>query len=100
MARDLGNKRPGRFRKSPPFMNPIIDTLLVCRVDFRYTRVSEFRMPNASEHPPHLIVTIHGIRTFGHWQERLEALVSTDSNSDVEFANYKYGYFSIIAFII
>ena len=55
----------------------------------------------------HLIVTVHGIRTFGQWQERLEALVTAASagtadsaSADVEFVNYKYGYFSVFAFIL
>jgi hypothetical protein len=48
-----------------------------------------------------LIVTVHGIRTFGQWQERLENLVTSSAkDSKIEFVNYKYGYFSIIAFII
>jgi hypothetical protein len=57
-------------------------------------------MANNIEHHPHLVVTVHGIRTFGRWQERLEVLARRESASEVEFANYKYGYFSIIAFII
>ncbi|SFM08768.1 WD40 repeat [Bradyrhizobium sp. NFR13] len=49
----------------------------------------------------HLIVTVHGIRTYGHWQERLERLVKKDpSDRDVEFINYKFGYFSAISFAI
>jgi pimeloyl-ACP methyl ester carboxylesterase len=49
----------------------------------------------------HLIVTVHGIRTFGKWQERLEKLVlNYDSSLDASFSNYKYGYFSIFAFLI
>lgn len=50
----------------------------------------------------HLIVTVHGIRTFGQWQERLEKLVgnSGPQAADVDFINYKYGYFSVLGFII
>jgi WD40 repeat protein len=48
-----------------------------------------------------LIITVHGIRTFGQWQERLESLVTDDPKGQgIEFANYKYGYFSVVAFII
>ncbi|WP_461551990.1 WD40 repeat domain-containing protein [Sinorhizobium meliloti] len=47
---------------------------------------------------PHIVVTVHGIRTFGKWQERLEALVPVDAN--VDFFHYKFGYFSTLAFII
>src|ERR1700730_5036733 len=51
--------------------------------------------------PTRLIVTVHGIRTFGRWQERLERLVKDESNfNDIEFINYKYGWFSVGAFII
>ncbi len=57
-------------------------------------------MPNDGDHHPHLVVTVHGIRTFGQWQERLEALVRGEANAEIEFANYKYGYFSVIAFIV
>lgn len=48
-----------------------------------------------------LVVTVHGIRTYGQWQERLESLVASASpEEDIDFLNYKYGYFSVIAFII
>lgn len=50
----------------------------------------------------HLIVTVHGIRTFGQWQERLEKLVGASGaqTAAVDFINYKYGYFSVLGFII
>lgn len=47
----------------------------------------------------HLVITVHGIRTFGQWQERLENLV-TKADPNIEFINYKYGYFSVLAFLI
>jgi pimeloyl-ACP methyl ester carboxylesterase len=54
-----------------------------------------------SAKPSHLIVTVHGIRTYGHWQERLEQLVTAAAGDhDVEFVNYKFGYFSAISFAI
>ena len=46
----------------------------------------------------HLIVTVHGIRTFGHWQERLEgelAEAARASGQGVHVVNYKYGYFRV-----
>ena len=48
-----------------------------------------------------LIITIHGIRTFGQWQERLEHLIVNDDQcpDDIEFAHWKYGYFSVFAFL-
>ncbi|WP_334396746.1 WD40 repeat domain-containing protein [Bradyrhizobium sp. AZCC 2289] len=48
----------------------------------------------------HLIVTVHGIRTYGHWQERLEKLVTAEAGDSIEFVNYKLGYFSVIAFML
>jgi hypothetical protein len=46
----------------------------------------------------HLIITIHGIRTYGKWQERLETLVkAVEPNCD--FRHYHFNYFSLIAFI-
>lgn len=47
----------------------------------------------------HLVITVHGIRTFGRWQERLEALLK-NADSSIEVFNYKYGYFSVPAFVI
>ena len=49
--------------------------------------------------PRHLVITVHGIHTFGHWQERLEKLVK-DKDPTIEVFNYKYGYFSVLAFMI
>jgi WD40 repeat protein len=48
----------------------------------------------------HLIVTVHGIRTFGAWQERLENIVCDGADgAHVRFSHYRYGYFSLLAFI-
>jgi len=46
-----------------------------------------------------LIITVHGIRTFGHWQERLEQMIKR-RDPTVEVFNYKYGYFSVAAFVV
>ncbi|MFC5864838.1 WD40 repeat domain-containing protein [Acidicapsa dinghuensis] len=46
-----------------------------------------------------LLVTIHGIRTFGHWQERLGKMVKYE-DPGTESLHYQYGYFSAIAFLI
>ena len=45
----------------------------------------------------HIVLTVHGIRTFGHWQERLEMLTNKD---EVKFVHYSYGYLSLLAFLI
>jgi pimeloyl-ACP methyl ester carboxylesterase len=48
-----------------------------------------------------LVVTVHGIRTFGNWQERLESLlVRNDVEANSTNINYKFGYFSVIAFLV
>jgi len=53
------------------------------------------------DEPRQLVVTVHGIRTFGGWQEGLEDLVNDAvAPGSVEFCNYKFGYFSVIGFII
>ncbi|MQU24695.1 hypothetical protein GHO35_26740 [Pseudomonas helleri] len=43
-------------------------------------------------------VTVHGIRTFGQWQERLKKMVQGEA-SYINFLSYKYGYFSVIFFV-
>nr|WP_082107474.1 response regulator [Pseudomonas toyotomiensis] len=45
------------------------------------------------------IVTVHGIRTFGEWQNRLRSLVH-EHTDDISFSNYRYGYFSAISFLV
>jgi len=46
-----------------------------------------------------VILTVHGIRTFGQWQERLGKLILS-ANAEVRIEHYHYGYFSIIAFLV
>lgn len=41
------------------------------------------------------VITVHGIRTFGQWQNRLKTLVN--SSISVQFHSYKYGYKSALA---
>lgn len=45
------------------------------------------------------IVTVHGIQTFGGWQNRLKLLVNAKSD-EISFSNYKYGYFSALSFLV
>jgi hypothetical protein len=49
--------------------------------------------------PRPVLITVHGIRTFGQWQDRLKKLV-TAANPNVEVKEYGYGYFSVVAFLI
>jgi hypothetical protein len=46
-----------------------------------------------------ILITVHGIRTFGEWQERLQRLVRR-ANPDIDIKSYRHGYFSVIAFLI
>src|SRR6266536_220278 len=52
-----------------------------------------------SEPPTALPATIlvHGIRTFGSWQERLRQRLEIDRNHDVVI--FRYGYLDVLAFI-
>jgi hypothetical protein len=61
----------------------------------------EFRkMEVVSErNKPKLLITVHGIRTFGQWQERLGLLVR-EVDESVKVEHFKYGYFSIFAFLL
>ena len=46
-----------------------------------------------------LIITIHGIRTFGEWQSNLNTLIELETSNAV-FKQYKYGYEALLAFIL
>jgi len=54
--------------------------------------------PSAAS-PSKILVTVHGIRTFGQWQDRLRKL-TVAANPGILVENYGYGYFSVIAFVI
>lgn len=44
-------------------------------------------------------ITVHGIRTRGTWQEDLNKIINTASNT-VSFESYKFGYFTILSFMV
>ncbi|HPY40261.1 MAG TPA: hypothetical protein PLM98_07075, partial [Thiolinea sp.] len=46
-----------------------------------------------------VVIAIHGIRTYGEWQSKLENTIITHETK-VNFMPYKYGVFSIISFFI
>ncbi len=50
----------------------------------------------------HLVITVHGIRTFGRWQERLEAMLRAEIGQTEQLTvyAYKYGYFSVFALLV
>jgi hypothetical protein len=65
--------------------------------------LSESNLQEFGPHGPkgdrmHIVVAVHGIRTFGQWQERLEKLVR-HRERDIIFYSYKLGYFSFLAFL-
>ena len=47
----------------------------------------------------HLVITVHGIRTYGQWQERLEALVPQEERNSITFVHYKIGLFTLPMFL-
>lgn len=48
---------------------------------------------------PWIVVTVHGIRTFGAWQHRLEQLIATHASEHrIEVLHYRYGFFLALAF--
>lgn len=46
----------------------------------------------------HVVITVHGIRTFGGWQKRLEGLAV--NKDEILFYHFQFGYFSILAFVV
>jgi hypothetical protein len=46
-----------------------------------------------------ILITVHGTRTFGAWQDRLGSLVRAE-NPNFDVQSYRYGYFSVLAFLI
>src|SRR3954469_23867491 len=49
--------------------------------------------------PRHLVVTVHGIRTYGNWQRELNDLLE-DAEPGITAKNYQYGFFSSLAFLV
>ena len=50
-----------------------------------------------------LLVTAHGIRTYGGWQPRLETLISKqvpELAKEIEFVHLNYGFFSFLQYIL
>jgi tetratricopeptide (TPR) repeat protein len=47
----------------------------------------------------HLVILVHGIRTFGQWQEQLKKLLDV-AEPGIEVVMHKYGYYSVLAYAI
>lgn len=57
------------------------------------------RIDRAGQESNIIALSVHGIRTFGAWQNRLKAIINSRTNS-ISFKAYRYGYFSIVSFVI
>lgn len=53
----------------------------------------------AGSGPGHVVITVHGIRTYGNWQADLKGLLE-EAEPGVTVLNYQYGYFSSLAFLV
>lgn len=62
----------------------------------RYTGAS--KISRATSETKKVLVSVHGIRTFGQWQSRLRRLVE-EHTDQVGFNTYKFGYFSSLLFL-
>jgi hypothetical protein len=68
---------------------------------WRRGQYAKYRPTGHGRPQSHLVVTVHGIQTYGQWQERLEQLVcAAPSGQHIEFVNYKLGFFSLFAFMV
>jgi hypothetical protein len=47
----------------------------------------------------HIIISVHGIRTYGDWQQRLGLLLDTQERS-IKMIAFRYGYFGSLSFLI
>jgi len=68
---------------------------------------SRVHLPPISTDPPQypaapkrLVITVHGIRTFGRWQEAFEERIRTEFQDIVEVYHYRYGFFTLLAFLL
>lgn len=61
-------------------------------------RVYDARFEPMSE-SKHIVITVHGIRTFGKWQRRLERLLKLE-DPQIRSYHFQYGYFSALAFLV
>jgi hypothetical protein len=47
-----------------------------------------------------LVISVHGIRTFGAWQEDLSKMLVAEFGDSIVVNSYRYGFFTILAFLI
>ena len=53
--------------------------------------------PKKSEHDPHFVVLVHGIRTQGSWAEMVSAVLEKEATARV--VTIKYGFFDVFRFL-
>ncbi|GGY48852.1 response regulator [Pseudoduganella albidiflava] len=75
--------------QQPDWENAVLDSLAYTAE----SQVARARLPLLN------VISVHGIRTYGGWQHKLQALV-TESAGHVEFHHHKYGYFSALSFLL
>jgi tetratricopeptide (TPR) repeat protein len=56
-------------------------------------------MADTTAATPHLVITVHGIRTYGDWQDELKKLLEA-AEPGIVVRMYRYGFFSSLAFLI
>lgn len=61
-------------------------------------RTAESKVARLAKDSKYILITVHGIRTFGHWQSRLKDLVAGRADF-FEYHSYRYGYFSAFSFL-
>ncbi|WP_313773687.1 response regulator [Enterobacter huaxiensis] len=60
---------------------------------------SSSKLASLDDEKPIIAITVHGIRTFGNWQEKLRSMIQSRV-SYIDFQTYKYGYFAGVNFFI
>src|ERR1039457_6521788 len=83
----------------PVFSRSILSTcLLLLAVVFAAMHMES--LPTGPAVAYRLLITVHGIRTFGLWQEKLEHKLREEPGRTVEVCHYRYGFFTVLAFLI
>src|SRR5262249_44725077 len=58
-------------------------------------------LPESNAEPSRrLLITVHGIRTFGSWQDQLGTKLNQLTPERIDICHYRYGFFTILAFLV
>src|SRR4051812_28781244 len=66
-------------------------------------KYSEEIVMTEMQEPVHVIITIHGIRTYGRWQSRLRDIVRDQTRSNgklIKVLSCRYGVFTLLSFLV